>query len=41
MAKSQKHWTPEEKLKILKEGQSSGATPRDQQRPVLPVVEVG
>jgi transposase-like protein len=26
MAKSQKRWAPEEKLKILKEGQSSGAS---------------
>jgi transposase-like protein len=26
MAKSQKRWTAEEKLKILKEGQSTGAS---------------
>jgi transposase len=26
MAKSQRRWTPEEKLKILKEGQGSGAS---------------
>ena len=26
MAKSQKRWAPEEKLKIVKEGQSSGAS---------------